>query len=339
MNSRSTDILGKALRTFFSDYLPQMRGMSLHTILSYRDSIKLLIQYLVQKKKIPVSKLSMEHLGPEDIVDFLRYLEKVRRNGSGTRNIRLSAIHSFFRYLASVSPPHLEQCQRILSIPFKRMSTRLIEYLEFDEIMDVLESIERFKPGAQRDYALLLLMFNTGARVQEIVDLKVGDLDLSKPCKIHIFGKGRKERVCPIWRDTASILSDYLEEREDDLKKIAPLFLNRLGKPLTRFGIGYILDKYLKKAAINRPSLNNKRLHPHSMRHSTAVYLLKSGVDITSIANWLGHVSVNTTNKYVSMDLEMKQKAIEKAKPLDDLTKRQKSWRKDTDLLIWLESL
>ena len=335
----NNDILGIALKDFFSDHLPKLRGMSPHTILSYRDSLKLFIQFLIQQKNISIEKLTVEKIEPDQVIDFLNHLEKSRGNGIGTRNIRLSAIHSFFRYLGGKYLESFNLSQRILNIPFKRTTSRTIEYLEFNEIMAVLQSVDQGKTDGRRDYALLLLLFNTGARVQEIVDLKADNLQLSKPFSIHIWGKGRKERICPIWPETAKILREYTEEHEIDLRKSVPIFLNHLGKPITRFGIGYILKKYIQKAAEIHPSLNKKRLHPHSIRHSTAVHLLKSGVDLSTIANWLGHVNVNTTNKYATMDLEMKQKAIAKAKPVGDEIQAESSWRKNPNILSWLESL
>lgn len=339
MKTLQGDILGIALKGFFSDYLPQLRGMSIHTIASYRDSLKLFLQFLVRQKGISIKKMTISKISPDEIIDFLGYLEKVRGNGIGTRNIRLSALHSFFRYFAGEYPEYLNLSQRILNIPFKRTSTRTIDYLEFEEIMTLLQSIDQSKADGRRDYALLLLMFNTGARVQEIVELKASDLYLSKPYKVYIFGKGRKERVCPIWPETGQVLRDYLEERGVDLRKPCPIFLNRFGQPLTRFGVGYILKKYVQKAADIHPVLKRKRLHPHSIRHAAAIHLLKSGVDLSSIANWMGHSSPNTTNKYARMDLEMKQKAIEKAKPLGDQIRAESSWKDNPDLLAWLESL
>lgn len=339
MKTRQSNTLGVALRDFFSNYLPQLRGMSAHTILSYRDSLKLLLQFLAQQKNRSVSHLTIEDIGVAEVIAFLDHLEKNRRNGIGTRNIRLSALHSFFRYLACMYPEYLDQSQRILSIPFKHMTTRTVEYLEFEEIMAVLQAADRSQPDGRRDYALLALMFNTGARVQEIVDLKANDLQLSKPFSVRILGKGRKERICPLWAETTHVLREYVEERGIDVRKPVTLFLNHLGKPLTRFGVRYILAKYLRNASDVQPSLEKKRLHPHSMRHSTAVHLLKSGVDLSTIAHWLGHVSVNTTNKYAAMDLEMKRQAIAKAKPLGDETNPQSSWRQNPDILEWLESL
>lgn len=182
-------------------------------------------------------------------------------------------------------------------------------------------------------------MFNTGARVQEIVDLRACDCQLSKPFSVHIFGKGHKERICPIWEETARRLREYIEEQNIDPRKSITIFSNHLGTPLTRYGIRYITTKHLRKAAETRPSLKKKRLHPHSMRHSTAVHLLKSGVDLSTIASWLGHVSVNTTNKYATLDLEMKRKAMAKAKALGDATSHLTSWRQDPDIIRWLEAL
>ena len=330
---------GMALRGFFTDYLPKIRGSSPCTILSYRDSLKLFLHFLAQQKNISVSDLRMEDRGVEEILAFLDHLEENRHNQAGTRNSRLAALHSFFRYVAGIDPEVLDRCQRILNLPFKRRASRTIDYLEFEEITAVLDSVNRTTQDGRRDYALLSLMFNTGVRVQELIDLKAIDLHLSKPFSVRIFGKGRKERICPIWPETAHLLHQFLEERGIDAREPVTVFTNHTGKPLTRFGIRYLLAKHLHKAALVQPSLGKKRLHPHSIRHSTAIHLLKSGVDLSTIANWLGHTSVNTTNKYVTMDLEMKKKAMEKAKPLTDKTPSHGKWKKNPDLLAWLESL
>ena len=339
MKTHQSNTLGLALRDFFCNYLPQLRGMSSHTTLSYRDSVKLRLMFLAQQKNLSVSDLLVENIDVSAVIAFLNHLERNRHNCMGTRNTRLAAFHSFFRYLAQSYPEHLNQSQRILNIPFKRTTTRIIEYLEFEEILAVLNTIDRSKSDGRRDYALLSLMFNTGARVQEIVTLKANDLQLSKPFSVHIFGKGRKERICPIWPETAQVLSEYVEEREIDLRKPETLFKNHLRGSLTRFGVRYILRKCIRKATNAQPSLGKKRLHPHSVRHSTAVHLLKSGVDLSTIAHWLGHVSVNTTNKYAVVDLEMKRQAIAKAKPLNNETNSHVSWRQNPDTLSWLAAL
>jgi integrase/recombinase XerD len=339
MKTPQSHNLGTALKNFFDNYLRQLRGMSSHTILSYRDSLKLLLIFVAQQKKITVSDLRIENIGVSEIISFLDHLETARSNGIGTRNIRLSAIHSCFRYIATMYPEYLDQSQRILSIPFKRMPIPTVQYLEFEEIDAVLQAIDRSTRDGRRDYALLALMFNTGARVQEIVDLKATDLELSQPFSVRIYGKGRKERICPIWPETAYVLRQYIEERKINIRDPLTVFTNHIGGPLTRFGARYLLAKYLRKAAQLRPSLGKKRLHPHSMRHSTAVHLLKSGVDLSSIANWLGHASINTTNKYATMDLEMKRNALARAKPLGKRINPKSSWRKRPEILAWLESL
>jgi len=338
MTKKKSNELAIALKSFFCNYLPRLKGVSRHTLNSYRDSLKFLLLFLARDNG-SVNALSFEDVDVDRVTAFLEYLETERHNSIGTRNIRLAAIHSFFRYVASMFPEHVCLAQQVLSIPFKRMCTRSIEYFEFEELAAVLEQIDRSTLDGQRDYALITLMFNTGARVQEIVDLKANDLYLSTPFQVHIFGKGRKERVCPIWAKTADILRQYLEERRINPSKAVTLFLNHLGTPLTRFGIRYILGKYVRKAVKTTPSLKGKRLHPHSMRHSTAVHLLRSGVDIVTIANWLGHVSIDTTNKYIAIDLEMKRKAIEKAAQPFGKPVLHASWRNSPDILTWLESL
>jgi site-specific recombinase XerD len=338
MNTKKSNALAIALRGFFCDYLPHQKGTSFHTIHSYRDSMKLLLLFLAPDND-SVNSLCFEDLCVNNIIAFLNYLESERNNSIGTRNVRLSAVHSFFRYVPSRFPDYFELSQQILSIPFKRMRTRAVEYLEFEELTALINQIDRSKQNGRRDYALLTLMFNTGARVQEVVDLKANDLHLSTPCSVRLFGKGRKERICPLWTKTARILRQYVKDQSIDLRKPTPLFMNHLGTPLTRFGVRYILKKYLHKATQSHPSFKAKRLHPHSIRHSTAVHLLKSGVDLATIANWLGHSSINTTNKYATIDLEVKREAIAKASPPRTKSGSPFYGSGDPDILNWLESL
>jgi site-specific recombinase XerD len=330
--------LARTLHGFFVDYLPQQRSMSPHTLHSYRDSVKLLLKFLCGKAADP-STLTVEQLTPERILAFLQHLEIQRKNKTGTRNIRLSAIHSFFRYLGAEHPEHLEQAQRVLNIPFKRAARREIHHLEFEEIQAVLCSIDRSTRDGRRDFVLLSLLFNTGARVSEIIGLMASDLRLIVPASVLLRGKGRKERVCPLWPETAHLLSEHLEELGLHPDRPETVFRNHRGSSLTRFGVRLILRRHVQTAAQHLPSLKKKRLHPHSLRHSTAVHLLRAGVDLSTIAHWLGHASVNTTNQYLAIDLEAKREALAKAKPLMPLRRRSVAWRRDPNVIAWLESL
>ena len=298
MKTQLPNLLGAVVRDYFTDHLPRLRGTSPHTIHSYRDSIVLLLRFLSARQRQPLAKLDLLDLDPPGILAFLSYLEHERKNGVATRNVRLSAIHAFFRFLASRNPEHLDLAQRVLGIPFKRAQQRAIDYLEYEEIDSILKAINRTSPQGSRDYALLATMFNSGGRVQEIVDLRACDLQLTKPFQVRLFGKGRKERYCPLWPQTAAVLRAFCKERNLDLRSEARLFLNHRGEPLTRFGIRYILARCLDLACREIPNLRKKRLHPHSMRHSTAIALLKAGVALSTISHFLGHASLNTTNRY-----------------------------------------
>jgi len=331
------NLLGAIIRDYFTDHLPRLRGASPHTIHSYRDSIVLLLRFLAAQGGKAVTQLDLVDIDPPGILAFLAYLEKERKNGVPTRNIRLSAIHALFHFVASRNPEHLELAQRVLGIPFKRARQRVIDYLEYEEIESVLHAIDRTTAPGIRDYALLATMFNTGARVQEIADLRFRDLQLNKPFQVRLFGKGRKERYCPIWPQTASVLRSFCRARDPESQPEAHVFLNHRGAPLSRFGIRHILGQCLQRARDDVPNLRKKRLHPHSMRHSTAVALLKSGVDLSTISHLLGHASPTTTSRYAKVDLEMKRKAIARVKPVP---RRSRSpWSKDSTILDWLESL
>ena len=331
------NLLGAIIRDYFTDHLPRLRGASPNTIHSYRDSIVLLLRFLAAKGGKPVTQLDLVDLDPAGILAFLSYLEQERKNGVPTRNIRLSAIHALFHFVASRNPEHMELAQRVLGIPFKRARQRVIDYLEYEEIESILQAIDRTTTQGARDYALLATMFNTGARVQEIADLRFRDLQLNKPFQVRLFGKGRKERYCPIWPQTASVLRSFCKVRDPESQPEAHVFLNHRGAPLSRFGIRHILGQCLERARDDVPNLRKKRLHPHSMRHSTAVALLKSGVDLSTISHLLGHASPTTTSRYAKVDLEMKRKAIARVKPVP--RRSRLPWSKDSTILDWLESL
>lgn len=339
MKTKLPNALARSLREFFSDHLPRQRGMSPHTVRSYRDTFTLLLRFLSSQQGHDVAGLDLDDITAQEVVAFLQHLETDRQSNPATRNVRLAAVHAFFRYLAGQHPEKLEQCQRILGVPFKRACSRPVDYLEYGEIQAVLAAVNRGTRDGRRDYALLAVMFNTGARVQEVIDLRPLDLQLVRPYQVHLLGKGRKERLCPLWAQTAEVLQILLEERGIDIRSAEPLFKNHRGERLTRFGVRYLLAKYCDRAKTTTPTLLNKRLHPHSMRHSSAVHLLQAGVDLTTISHWLGHASVNTTNRYVTIDMEMKRKAISKARPVEDEGMATPSWRSNDSILDWLEAL
>ncbi len=331
--------LARALHEFLADHLPRLRGLSAHTVHSYRDCLALLLRFVAARRARPVAALDLDDLAPAVVIEFLDHLETKRGNCVATRNVRLAAIHAFFRHLAIGHPERLEQCQRVLAVPFKRSRHRAIEYLEHDEIKAVLETVDRTNRDGRRDYTLLVTMFNTGARVQEVLDVRPCDLQLLRPLQVRLFGKGRKERLCPLWPQTAEILRAYLDEHRIEPTSSERLFRNHRGAPLTRFGVRYLLRRCCDEARSATPSLEKKRLHPHSMRHSTAVHLLRAGVDLVTISHWLGHASPNTTNRYATVDLELKREAIAKAQPVGDATTIPASWRTDASILAWLEAL
>lgn len=339
MNASATPFgLASALKRFLGEYLPQQRAYSAHTILSYRDTWKLLLQFAAGRKR-RVADLTVGDLLPATITAFLQHLETTRGNSPATRNVRLSAIHSFFDYLGAECPEHLAQAQRVLSVPFKRTDHRVIDYLEAEELRAILDGIDRSTGAGRRDYVLLTLMFNTGARVHEIVSLKTTDLRLAAPPTVRFFGKGRRERLCPLWPETARLLKQYLDDAALELRDPQPLFRNHRGAPLTRFGVRLILQRHVRQAVKKVPSLQGKRIHPHSIRHSAAVHLLKAGVDLSTIAHWLGHSGLQTVHKYAAVDLEGKRAALAKAQPVIGQSAQAPRWRTDPDLLKWLESL
>ncbi|MGH9884189.1 MAG: site-specific integrase [bacterium] len=313
--------------------------MSPHTVCSYRDSVTLLLRFLAELHDRDVVKLDFDDLSPDTIIAFLAHLEEVRHNTAATRNARLAAIHSFARFAATNHPEHLELCQRVLAVPFKRARPRLVEYLEAREIAAILDAPDRATPDGRRDHALILTLFNTGARVQEILDVRPSDLQFIRPLQLRLRGKGRKERICPLWPRTVKVLRAFLVERGLEPTSTQQLFRNRRGEPLTRFGVRYLLRKYTEDASTVVETLAAKRVHPHVVRHTTAVHLLQAGVDLVTIGHWLGHASVETTNRYAAVDLETKRAAVAKARPIGRIAPAVAAWRNDRTILQWLESL
>jgi integrase/recombinase XerD len=315
--SKPTD-LGQDLVQFFEDYLPAQRGLSPHTIRSYRDALVLFLQFASRDTKRPVEQLEIADLTADRVLAFLSFLENERGNKIATRNARLGAIHVFARFVASHRPEQLGSLQRVIGLPFKRGAHEApIEYLERPEIEAILQSIDRNTILGRRDYALFALMFNTGARVQEVLNLRSRDIRLDTPCQVRLNGKGDKTRLCPIWPATARLLRGLLQElRSTETDPVdAFVFTNARSQQMTRFGVRYLLRKYVAAASCSVPTLKDKRIHPHSLRHSTAVALLKAGVDFATISQWLGHSSINTTMRYARADLDLKRQALSQVFP------------------------
>ena len=340
MKTELPNTLARALRHFFTEHLPGVRGSSPHTVRSYRDGLVLLLCFLAKRKGRPVVGLDLGDLDPDGVLAFLDHLERDRGNCTATRNIRLAAVHAFARYVATQHPASIEACQRLLAVPFKRARLRIVDYLETEEFRAMLDATARRPADGRRDYALLVTLFNTGARVQELLDLRPRDLQLEHPSQVRLRGKGRKERLCPLWPQTAEVLRTLLVEVKLDDLSTERLFRNRRGEPLTRFGVRYLLRKYARRAQAVAPGLGRKRVHPHTLRHSTAVHLLQAGVDLVSISHWLGHASVETTNRYAVVDLDTKRAAIARAGPITgDTDPVPAPWRSDASVLDWLEAL
>lgn len=328
------------VQSFFQDHLAAQRALSPNTILAYRDALKLFLSFVSKCTGKETAQLRMEDLQAERVLAFLEDIELTRRNRVVTRNLRLTALRTFFHYLISEDTLRAGQYQKIVAIPLKRAPRILMAYLEISEVRAVLAAIDRHRPSGRRDYALLNFLYNTGARVQEVIDLKVESIRLAPPPIAMVTGKGGKTRVVPLWPETASLLEAYLEERGVQGHSNARVFVNARGETLTRFGIRYILRTRVEAAYPDCADLVRKRVSPHTFRHSTAMHLLQSGVDLVVIQNWLGHVQLATTHAYVEIDLEMKRKALSACPALGETTGGlQQVLEKNKDVIRWLESL
>jgi site-specific recombinase XerD len=336
----ATHPIASFVQGFFHEYLAARMGLSPNTILSYRDALKLLFCYVSRRVGKPVDKLLVEDFDETLVVAFLAHLEADRGNAPQTRNNRLSTIRTFFRYVAYQEPTLLGQCQRICAIPNKRTEHKVMEYLEDEELGALLDHVDENSRNGARDYALLLFLYNTGARAQEVVDLNIDDLRLDAPLQAKLTGKGRKERVCPLWPETVEALRTYLKYREPDTARIPSVFLNANGQPITRFGIRYIVRRYAAKAEAACPSLKSKKISAHSIRHTTAMHLLQAGNELSLVKDWMGHADANTTDAYVEIDMKMKRKALEASPPPDGKTSKKKrpKWLQP-GILKWLDDL
>ena len=328
--------LANPLKRFFSHYLPVQKGLAPNSVLAYRDGLRLLLCYAADTRHKSVEELRVEDLDEALVLAFLDHLEAVRGCCGKTRNARLAAIRGFFAFLAREDPTLLPHCQAIRGIPLKRTEHKAMAYLEEPETQAVLGAVDGSARIGLRDQALTLLLYNTGARVSEIVNVKTTDLRLDDAPQVQLLGKGRKQRSCPLWPETAQALRAYLQQRTPKEPGSEQLFRNAHGLPLTRFGIRYIVRKYVAQGQQVCPSLSGKRVSPHTLRHTTAMHLLRSGNDVNMVSYWLGHADINTTHVYVEIDMEMKRQMLQKAPP--PAVNSVPPWRKP-GILEWLKSL
>ncbi|GHT07990.1 putative integrase/recombinase y4rC [Bacteroidia bacterium] len=329
----------KYLTAFLTKYLVNERGASPNTIKSYRDTFVQFIDYLIHQRGMKLQKITLSVITKEWIVDFLDWLQLEKKCGNATRNNRLAALHSFFKYVQFHYPDHLFEYQRILSIKVKKHKKENINYLTIDGIRLLLEQPDATTSKGRRDIALLSLMYDTGARVQEMVDLTVQDVHIDSPHTIRIMGKGQKVRIVPLMEEQMKILLCYMKENGLIRSECRPypLFSNNRKEKLTRGGITHIVQKYAQSARKKDSNLIPAKLSCHSLRHSKAMHLLQAGVNLVYIRDILGHVSIQTTEIYARADSKQKREAIEKAyiavspdvNPL---------WVNDDNLLDWLKS-
>lgn len=333
--------LGPVLHAFFEDHLKVQKGLRPASVRSYRDGLRLFLCFVAETIGRKLSRLAVSDLTAERVLLFLRHLEANRGNRVTTRNHRLAALRGFFEYLASRIPETLAETQRVAAIPTKLCPPPQTYFLERDEIQTLFAGLSRRGRLALRDRALLLFLYNTGARVQEVADLRVENLDLGNPPRVHLHGKGDKWRLCPLWPETAAVLKELLSQQRVSPEPGRPVFLSCRGDSLTRFGIYKVVRRH---AGYLAPSTTgpSRRISPHVFRHTTAVHLLEAGVDVNVIRGWLGHVTLDTTNRYAEINTQAKQEALLACQPPTSSSKellRKPVWRDDEALLQWLENL
>jgi integrase/recombinase XerD len=331
----STVTVGRLVHDFFVDYLNQQKGLRQSSVRSYRDTLRLFLPFAASNARRPISRLALADLTLERVLAFLKHLEQVRGNGISTRNQRLAALRTFFEYLGRRSPEALHLCQQVAAIPTKRTplpDTRFIARADVERLFDRLPDRGRL---AARDRALLLFLYNTGARVQEVADLRIEQLRLERPPSVRLRGKGGKWRQCPLWAETAAQLAALTQPRAASPQ--APVFVSGSGQPMTRFGIYKRVRHLTAGVATSGATDDRRRVSPHVWRHTAAVHLLEAGVDVNVIRGWLGHASLNTTNRYAEITMRMKTAAMQLCAPAG--SGHIPPWQDDPSLLGWLSSL
>jgi site-specific recombinase XerD len=335
----NTDLLGPWLRRFLLEHLVTERNLARNTQCSYRDALALLVPFLSAQTRKEADELTIDDVSADRVRQFLSHLEQERWCSIATRNQRLAAIHALARFIGLSSPEHIAWSGQVRTVPRKKAPLSQITYLEKVEMDALLNAPDRQTAQGRRDYALLLFLYNTGARANESAQLTIVDLCLAhspeaSTSSVWLHGKGNKLRRCPLWPETVAILSPLIHGRDET----EHVFLNRRGQPMTRFGIHTLVERHVKQASQACPALTAKRVSPHTIRHTTATHLLRAGVDINTIRAWLGHMSLTTTNVYAEVDLEMKAKALAHCE-IASSESDEKRWRDDKGLMAFLRSL
>jgi len=332
--TKTDDTIARHLKHFLTEYLPRTQGRSLNTVRSYRDGLCLLLRHLQEKHKIAPNRVAVSDLSVENILDFLNELQQSRKNSDSTRNLRLRAIRSFANYLQGKEPTRTGDLASLLAIPVKKTTHKMLGFLTHEEMEAVLNAPNANTWSGKRDRALFAAMYNTGVRVSEIANARVADVTLTPGGTFAFTGKGRKERALPLWKRTTATLRKWIAANH--LRPEQPLFANARGQTITRSGVEKRLKAAVRKAAQTCPSIRKKRVSPHTLRHTNAMHLLQAGVDITVIAMWLGHESIETTHRYITTDPEMKEKALKTLQPPSGGAFR---FRPNDKLLAFLQSL
>lgn len=322
------------LQRFFVERLIQQQNASPRTIAAYRDTFRLLLGYAERKKGKPPAKMALCDFDTTLVLDFLSHLENERHNTVRSRNARLAAVRAFAHYVSLQCPPALALAQQILAIPMKRFEKPLLGFLTRDEVQALLAAPDTATWCGRRDRVMLALLYNTGARVSELLGIRVADISLATTSSVQLHGKGRKQRTVPLWKETATEIRQWLAYA--DLRPEHPLVPNRKGLPMTRTNVADRLTLAVTAAARRCPQLEGRKISPHTLRHTTAMHLLQSGVDLTVIALWLGHESPVTTHGYVEADLAMKERALATIALPET---RHKRYRPSDTVLKFLESL
>lgn len=334
---RQTDF-ASSLQKFFTEHLIHQRACSDNTVKSYRDTFKLFLRFMSERRATKPDKMTLARFTAEEVGEFGKFLSKVRKNSARTRNQRTAAIHSFVAYLQYEYPEMMFQWQKILAMQPQRQTDKPVAYLSQKEIAAVMASIRPCTRVGIRDKAMILLLYDTGARVQELVDITASDIRLGKLSQVTLRGKGEKMRIVPLMPTTIPVIKKYMEtygltdsKRSDDA-----LFCNRRGEKISRFGVSYILAKYAEKARTREPSLP-KQVSPHLLRHSKAMHLLEEGCSDVVIQHLLGHSDLRTTGIYAKANKEMVRDALEKVNKKKSPPVEEFSWNRDAKIMQWLD--